>query len=414
MNKITPLADNFVKIVESPSPQDIYCYSPGIAVLPGGRLLSTMDFGGPGVIDMPGARPNALYPQLYNLGRVSISDDSGKTWRRVHDHPLCHARPFVVKNSVYILGHSGDLGILRSDDRGESWSEVSWLTDGESWHQAPSNVWYRNGAVYLVMERITEQNCDWPVNAIAPVLMRGGLEDDLLKRENWTFASELICNQVLPERELNGIGAQFYDASLENNRFAQPLGWLEAQVIQFQDPDDVWTDPAGHTFHLFLRTNTGLANVAAMLRVEEKEDGSMITCLEKAPSGKTITLVYLPGGHMKFHMLYDEITNYYWLLSTQCTDGLKTFRSMPDGRGDPVNERHRLMLHFSKNCFDWCFAGMVCMGPDEFKSRHYAAMAVRGEDLLIVSRSGDEHAKSNHDTNFISFHVVQDFRDLIY
>jgi hypothetical protein len=41
-------------------------------------------------------------------------------------------------------------------------------------------------------------------------------------------------------------------------------------------------------------------------------------------------------------------------------------------------------------------------------------MAVRGDDLLIVSRSGDEESVNPHDTNLSTFHVVRRFRELVY
>ena len=87
---------------------------------------------------------------------------------------------------------------------------------------------------------------------------------------------------------------------------------------------------------------------------------------------------------------------------------------MPPRRGDPVNERHRLALYFSRNCFDWCFAGIAALTDDENAARSYASMAIQGEDLLILSRSGDDHAKDNHDTNLITLHRVENFRELVY
>lgn len=414
MNEIRPLADDFVRVVESPSSQDVFCFSPGIAVLPNGDLLVTMDFGGPGVRRMEGSCPISLYPHLYQAGCAYLSEDGGKSWKKTTSNPLCHSRPFVAGNSVYIIGQAGDLGILRSDDNGKTWSDTVFLTHGELWHQAPSNVWYANDCIYLVMEYLKGPNCGWPVNAHAPVLMRGKIGTDLLRKENWTFASRMIFHETVRESDLEYFGVPFYKTSFDGSEKWMPLGWLETQIVQFQNPADVFTDPTGHTFHLFMRTNSGLPNIAAMAKVVEKADGSMETTLETAPSGKTMLFFYLPGGQMKFHILYDAETGTYWLLSSQCTDSLKKWETMPPRRGDPVNERHRLVLHFSRNCFDWCFAGVVAIGPDENQSRHYASMAIRGNDLLIVSRSGDKNAQSNHNTNFISFHVVRGFRRLIY
>jgi hypothetical protein len=88
---------------------------------------------------------------------------------------------------------------------------------------------------------------------------------------------------------------------------------------------------------------------------------------------------------------------------------------LPDDRyGLPDNERQRLQLHFSKNLFDWCFAGIVADGGSAKQSRHYASMVIDGEDLYILSRSGNERAKSAHNGNLITFHKVENFRKLIY
>jgi hypothetical protein len=80
----------------------------------------------------------------------------------------------------------------------------------------------------------------------------------------------------------------------------------------------------------------------------------------------------------------------------------------------PNNERHRLALHFSTNCVDWCFAGLVADSGHPRQARHYASMVVDGEDLHVLARSGDGRALSAHDTNLITFHTVRRFRDLVY
>ena len=145
MEKIRPLANSYSVIEHSDSPEDIYCYSPGILALPSGRLIATMDFGGPGVKRLPKSHPDALYPDFFLLGEVLVSDDGGEHWKVTTNYPFCHARPFLAGNSVYVLGQHGDLKIIRSDDGGDTWSEMFSLTEGELWHQAPSNVWYANG-----------------------------------------------------------------------------------------------------------------------------------------------------------------------------------------------------------------------------------------------------------------------------
>ncbi len=141
----------------------------------------------------------------------------------------------------------------------------------------------------------------------------------------------------------------------------------------------------------------------------------MKTMLQTAPSGKKMVYLPLPGGQMRFHILYDAQSKLYWLLSSQATDSMTRAELLPENRFNlPNNERHRLQLHFSRNCVDWCFAGIVALAPDAGQGRHYASMVIDGDDLCVLSRSGDQRAKSSHDGNLITFHVVHGFRQLVY
>lgn len=423
---IRPLANDFVPVFKSPDPQRVFAYSPGIVRLDSGRLVATIDLGGPGAANLPGTKYCRGEMGWSWQGRVYISDDGGKTWTHRADFPFMHARPFAAGNSLYVLGQAGDLMIIRSDDYGASWSAPVRLTEGQFWHQAPCNVHYANGCVYLVMERRTRfEVCGWYVGELAPVLMRGRIGDDLTKREHWTLASELTFRDVMTETRPDWFGVPFFAADpihgvmVTPTRFCNPMGWLETNVLQFTDPDHIWQDPTGRTFHLWMRAHTGGTGYAAIAKVVEQGDapgtGAMTTMLEHAPSGKTMLYVPCPGGQMKFHVLYDEAMKLYWLLSTQATDSMIRPDRMPADRYNlPNNERRRLQLHFSRNMIDWCFAGLVAVGLVEKASRHYASMAIDGDDLVVLSRSGDELANSPHDGNMITFHRVKEFRRLVY
>lgn len=399
----------------SPNPANIFTCSPGICALPNGRLIATMDMCGDGVKQMEGIK--GVVGERYCQGSIFLSDDGGNSWRFIINTPMMHARPFTAGNSVYVLGHAGDLTVVRSDDGGETWTEAVKLTDGERWHQAPCNVHYCNGHVYLVMERNLEPEGKlWPVATLAPVLMRGKCGDDLTKKENWTFASEICYRDTVDVEKCGYFGVPFYrHLEIVNNRVFCPVGWLESNVVQFTDPRHIWFDESGHTFHIFMRAHTGTTNIAAILKVVENEDGSMTTMLENAPSGQPILYVPFPGGEMKFHILKDEKTDLFWLVATQPTDSMIKGEAMTADRYNiPNDERQRLVLYFSRNCVDWCFAGMVDKGATQKQSRHYASMVIHGDDLIILSRSGDENADSAHNTNMITVHKVENFRELIY
>ena len=411
---VRPLADEYVVVCESPSPTNIYCYTPGVARLDNGRLVATMDFGGPG------------WKKDEPCGRVLSSDDHGCTWTNRASFPFIHARPFVAGKSLYVLGHSGDLMVIRSDNRGKTWTAPIKLTENQQWHQSACNVHYANGYVYLVMERrLSEKIKTWPVGELAPVLMRGKLDADLTRRENWIFASELSFHDTIPNIEtdpaIDFFGVPFYPAgypkgfSAAPRRNSAPIGWLETNVIQFKDPDHIWFDPKGRTFHLWARAHTGGTGYAAVAKVVENDDGTMTTMLEHVPSGKTALFLPCPGGQMRFHVLYDEPTKLFWLLSSQATDSMTRAERLTETRFNlPNNERYRLQLHFSKNMVDWCFAGLVAAGSTQIETRHYASMVIDGDNLCVLSRSGDNHALSAHDGNLITFHTVKNFRKLIY
>ena len=410
------VADDYVTVYESPEATGIRAYSPGLALLPGGRLVATLDLGGPGLQDIEPAQPYR--------GRIFTSDDRGKTWTHRANVPMYHARPFVAGDAVYVLGHRNDLGIVKSVDQGETWSETSWLTEGERWHQAPCNVHYANGRVYLVMEKNTDAAFrHWAVAVLAPVVMSATLTADLNSRSAWTFSNVLSYRDAVEAAgQPHLIGVPFYEPGptappeSKDRRPMAPPGWLETNIVQFTDPDHLWHDPAGRTFHLWMRAHTGSTNLAAIAKAVESEDRTSITVsLENAPSGAPMLYVPCPGGQMKFHILFDEPGKLFWLLSTQATDSMTRPDRLDDDRFNlPNNERHRLVLYFSKNCVDWCFAARVSDTGAYKQARHYASMVIDGDDLHVLSRSGDERAKSAHDGNLITFHTVRHFRDLVY
>jgi hypothetical protein len=255
-------------------------------------------------------------------GRVFVSDDGGQTVRESGAHPLYQARPFVADRRLYILGHYDDLGVVYSEDDGETWSEVSRITKAQQWHQAPCNVHYARGRIYLVMERHTVPNRKFrPVFSIAPVVLSAPVDADLAKRDSWTFSNELTYRACV-ERigGAIGIGVPFYSL--------------------------------GPT-------------------VKGKQD---IASRPMAPPDR------LPE------------TRYY----------------LPD------NERHRLALHFSRNCVDWCFAGIVDKTDDPRQSRNYPSMAFDGDDLLVFARSGSAEAVNADDGDMLTLHRIRDFRVLVY
>ena len=323
------LAEDFKLVVRSPESKDTFCYSPGILKLESGRLIATMDFSGPGVKRLEGCAQRWPGDKRYNLGKIFISDDDGDNWTEVASIPLICMRPLKAGKSIYVIGFLRDLGVARSDDDGATWTQVYSITKDEFWHQGPTNVWYKDDNVYLVMERMTHTKVAWPICSIAPVLMRANVNSDLTKRESWTFASEIAFDAHVFEDELKDFGVPFYNDDNSAYFAGSPCGWLETNVVQLKKENDLFYDKTGKTFHLFMRSWTGLPWTGAMLKVVEKDDGSMETMFETAPSGKRMVFVNIPGGgNSKFHILYDEKTKTYWLLTNQVTDSMVDYSTL--------------------------------------------------------------------------------------
>ncbi len=420
MHHNAPLANEFTTVCRSHSPEDFFCFSPGLTICPSGRLIATFNFGGPGVAELK-AIEEENPEKKYNPGRIFVSDDHGKSWKQTGEYDLFQARPFVVGNRLYILGQIGDLGIISSEDWGETWSEMSMLTVGEMWQQAPSNVWYANDKVYLVMEKHapdfdTEHWCPY---WLAPVVMSARVDSDLTLKGSWIVSNDLYFKDAFNEN--NQVGVPFWpilnlkEAKNGDPRYMAPPGWLETQIVEFKDRYNVWHDPLGKTFYLWMRAHTGSVNMACIAKVVEADNGQLTVCSVRTPGDAEMLYIPCPGGQMKFHILFDEKDKMFWLLSTQTTDSMTHPTKLPADRYNlPNNERQRLVLHFSKNCVDWCFAGFVATGPSQGQPRNYASMVIDGDDIHLLSRSGDSDSRSAHNSNLITFHTIKNFRDLVY
>ena len=109
-------------LFRSPSPQDVYCYSPSICRGEAGRLVASFDLGGAGVAGLEGPKSDSGDFGLANQLRIHVSDDRGVTWRETAQLPMMHTRLFRAGGRLYALGQSGRLLISASCDNGESWS----------------------------------------------------------------------------------------------------------------------------------------------------------------------------------------------------------------------------------------------------------------------------------------------------
>jgi len=380
-------------IYRSHTPQDLYCYTPCLSHGFDGRLLLSFDIAGRALPREPGPKSDhGDYGS--NQCRIFVSDDHGESWRQTGALPLLHARVFKAGKALYTLGHSGRMLISRSADNGDTWSTPAVLEDTHHWHQSAGTVDYRHGNVYLTMEHVPFAD-HWAGGD--PVLMRAAETADLTDPANWTFSNVLRFEQAVPKTpNLFGI---------------QPSCWLESSVLRIYDPAHAFYDPADRTVLLLMRiAGTRINNYAALAVGREAADGSLTLDTLKQADGTPLLYLPFPGGYMKFQILYDEVDRRYWSIASRAVwSSLRRPGALPKSW---FGERQRLELFHSTNLIDWCSAGVVAVGPCDSGSRHYASVLADGDDLLVLSRSGDEQAKNSHDTNLITLHRVNGFRAL--
>lgn len=405
------LAGDYTVLWKATDPVNEIGYCPALARLSIGRLVGCMLHAG----------PKSDRQREWTV-KVHTSDDRGRTWTHRTDVAMIDCFPFQAGKSLYVIGGRYDLTIIRSDDDGVTWTEPVKLTKDKLWYSHPGSAVYANGRVYFVMEQIMAPIPQgFPVHVFAPVVLSARVTDDLTRPEAWTYSNALSFQDVL---ETYGppsmLGVPFYPSGPQPgatvHRNMNPIGWGETNLVQLTDPAHVWHDPAGHTFHLFSRANTGRTNLACMAKAVESPDGKeIVVSIQEAPSGEPMLYLPFPGGQVSFHIAYDEKTTLFWMISSQATDSMRRMELLnPKRYSLPNQERHRLALHFSKNCIDWCFAGLVAKVDDVGQSHHGGNMVIDGDDLHILMRTADADAVNAHNSNLITFHTVKGFRELVY
>jgi hypothetical protein len=346
-----------------PATNRSYLGSPSIAVLPDGTYVVSHD-----IFGKDSSRDQTLVFQSHDCG-VSwkkISEIKGQWWSTL----------FVHRANLYLIGTTREYGfaaIRRSTDGGESWTEPKdansglLLAEGE-YHCAPVPVVIHNGRIWRAMEDAMGEG-GWGKRFRA-FMMSAPEDADLLKAESWTFSNRIARN---PDW-LNGS----FD------------GWLEGNAVVLPD---------GQMADILRVASTNYPEHAAIIRISS--DG------KNAAFDAAKDFVEFPGGSKKFTIRFDPQTKRYWSLANPVP---KNFQDT-----QPDHTRNTLALTSSADCRNWRVEKTLFQNRDGKKHGYqYVDWLFDGDDLISVIRVAhdDEFGGANnyHNSNYITFYRVKDFR----
>jgi hypothetical protein len=425
--KTVPLVPSPLKVYESPDPS-VNVSTPSILALPSGRILVAVDCFGPGVKHLPGAKGRLEHVNHWLQGKVFVSSDRGEHWTSRQTYPFRHPLLFRAGANIYLLGDHGPLAVMRSSDGGEVWGHSVNITDvANGWDRfawPAANIAVSDGMLTAVpMLQTSLRPKGPPACTFSPAVLRARDGSDLADRRSWSITpTGAMPEFVMTADAGEGYGIPWFplaDAGrgtpVAEGRWADPPAWRCAHVFRMANQDHQWHDPKGRTLHILMTAEFHRSNLAVLLRIEEDKDGMPVLRPQTTPSGRTIRYIPVPGGHLPFSMLFDDVSGLFWLISHQVRDSLKRpDRLPPSVRGLPGMERSRLQLSVSRNLVDWWTVGLVASIEDPSACIHEPTMAIRGPDLCVAWCAGTPYGKTPHGGTRIEAGVIPAFRELVY
>lgn len=333
---------------------------------------------------------------------ILSSEDGGKTWNKLSELPYYSACPWVYNGALYMFTNKGgkeyrndDILLLRSKDGGKTWSEPVALFEGHFWNCHTGMV-IRDSTLYWSVDDLDiggvpyNSPFDIPLGAQrAPRVVAGDLTRDLMDPASWRMSNPA----AFPGQA----------EVLENARFMESSShYLEPNMIDVNGQLRVLVT-------VKLRGQS-TANVCAVLDVTD--DGSQLATTFTQYS-------YMPGGQLKFCVIWDEVSQMFWATANLAVDSQKqldwkesdelrdqVYAQIPGG-----DDRRFLMLFYGLDGLNWFQAGCIARGGRVNQSFMYAKPVIDGDDLAIISRTC-LNAPNRHDADHATFHRVRDFRRL--
>lgn len=380
-----PLAQGYTIVFRNPDPE-YYVEGPGLAKLDDGSLLAVVPV-------VPRAKWSAERRATKSVTHLLRSEDDGKTWTEISSLPYYSAAPFVHKGILYLFANKGgtksrndDVVLLNSMDGGKTWSEPVILFKGHFWNCHTGMV-QREDKIYWATDDLSLGKNR------GPRLMAGDLSRNPMDPASWRL-SEPVAFPGVPS---------MMTLAKDENVSSQ---YLEPNVLEVGGKLRVLC-----AVKLKRQAVTNLCGV-----LDATDDGP-----DKALGLKFTHYHAMPGGQLKFCVIRDEPSKLLWATanypadSTDVFDWFKTVKEETDTKESTVpaggNDRRFLMLQYSVDGLNWFPAGCVAQAKKVSQSFMYARPVVDGDDLAIIARS-NINGPNHHDADCATFHRVKNFREL--
>ena len=364
------------QVAYSDASTDVYLGSPSIVRAPNGDLLASHDYFGPNA-------PDGSEADMWNTSSLYRSTDEGQSWTKTQDMAgQFWANLFVHDDSLYMMGTDerfGSVVIRRSKDNGETWTTPAdassglLLPDGanDNYATGPMPVAIKDGRIYRVMENRGAAPFDFPED-FATFMMSAPLSEDLLDADNWSVSNEVP-----------------FDPSWTGTH-VDANGWLEGNAIEA---------PNGEIWNVMRVAGAGKAAVL-------KLDTNTMTLSFDPDTG----FIDLPGGETKFTIRRDPKTGLYVALVNDNQD--------PAG---PLQQRNVLSLAKSEDLVNWEIVEKLLVDDLETDwdtsvaqtGFQYVDWQFDGDNILYLSRTAYDGADNRHDSNRITYHVLEDYESVL-
>ncbi len=345
-----------VPITYIDSSEKLFAYSPSITKI-GDTLYASCDV-------------SCYYTLVFR------SEDGGETWTQMGKiDGLWWATIFAHREELYLVGrytsggYYGATGanyfaVTKSTDGGATWTEITAEQGGVSYegyavHRAPTPVTEIDGTLYTVFEVHSDSS-----GARREVVAYADAGSDLLNPASWSFKNYLSDRRFPNE----GNAVEGKDGNL----------WVVSRVA----------------------INQGLLSKLS-------EDGSTLVPYTGSLSGSYIEL---PGGQSKMTVRYDKTTGKYLAIA-----------NIISGDKNCIYQRNYSALISSDDLINWEISELLLC--DRTVMNYYLSVSTHafqyvdwifdGDDILFVVREAMEDAANFHDSNYMTFYRIDDYRQYL-